>query len=392
MYGDDAVTVCARMCVAVAVVEAIRLKYVWGKDLHINAPCTCDSPQDTRARAHTHTHTHTHKRLAYKVRTHGREPMQRGGGLLSACFGPCLVNVIATTWVDFFNATVLSRRALEEENEIIRMGAVHRDLDATYQRLLSREAELDAKADFLANQAVAARRQGKMELAKRKMVERARVISNADKIRNSARLIDMHRSTIEDANLDVEVLQTLKASNAALKEKGVCAEGVHAVDSIIMDAQSNLQSASEITGALSSSFADAVSTVLVRGDLVGEHELMQELEEMLMSEDASGGGRQLQNFQQQQQQQHSHHREGGWGTLRAGEEMAGIGHLYELPSPPQPASAAQGPDVVARRTLRPPPLPSDEKEEKEDDASGAYAPSAFLSVPLQSARRKMVVG
>lgn len=167
-----------------------------------------------------------------------------------------------------------------------------------------------------------------------------------------------------------------------------------AVDSIILDAQSNLQSASEITGALSNSFADAVSTVLIKGDAVGEKELMEELEEMLMAEEEGGEGNAAahrQNYHQDLQQP-----EKGWGTLRAGEEeeMAIMEELHKLPAPP-----AQKPHVAARRTLPPPPpspsrdaaaAASKNRSEDEDVATGRAYASPFLSVPLQSARRKMV--
>lgn len=168
---------------------------------------------------------------------------------------------------------------------------------------------------------------------------------------------------------------------------------MQAVDSIILDAQSNLQSASEITGALSNSFADAVSTVLIKGDAVGEKELMQELEEMLMAEEEGGEGNAAAHRQGYRDLQQP---EKGWGTLRAGEEeeMAIMDVLHNLPAPP-----AQKPQVAGRRTLPPPPpsssreaapAASKDRSEDEDVATGRAYASPFLSVPLQSARRKMV--
>jgi hypothetical protein len=209
--------------------------------------------------------------------------------LLSSCFGPCLLNAFASSWVDLVYATVVSREALQQENSIIRMGALQRDLDTCYERLATRESELEHKVDFLAQQAVAARRQKKMDLARRKMVERSRVVAQLERIRGSMGLIDVHKSTIEGTTLDISVLETLKASGDALKQMGVNAKGMSTVDDIVTDVESSLKTASEISAMLTFGNAQGVedSNAFYGAGAadVDTEELMAELEEMMQTSD-----------------------------------------------------------------------------------------------------------
>lgn len=92
--------------------------------------------------------------------------------------GSCLLDLIASTWVDFYHAGTLypvhlfwnrpshthackklaafvSKRTLEQENERMRMAAVHKDLEGCHSKLSQRESELHERADQLAREAVA---------------------------------------------------------------------------------------------------------------------------------------------------------------------------------------------------------------------------------------------
>lgn len=218
----------------------------------------------------------------------GRSGDGRLSGLLSSCLGPCLLNAIATSWVDMWHAMRFNSQALQEENNIIRMGALQRDLDSSYQRLALREGELQSKVTFLAQQAITARRQNKMDVAKRKMMERSRVLTQLDHIQNSMSLIDVHRSTIEKTTLDISLLETIKASGDALKTMGVNAKGTETVDKIVTEVDSSLRTAAEISSMLAfgnpSGMADPES---IYGAAAGvdPDDLMAELEDMLTSTD-----------------------------------------------------------------------------------------------------------
>lgn len=72
--------------------------------------------------------------------------------------GSCLLDLIASTWVDFYHAAFVSRKSLQEENERLRMCAIQKDLDSKYSMLVQREAELQQQVDLLGRQALAYKR------------------------------------------------------------------------------------------------------------------------------------------------------------------------------------------------------------------------------------------
>lgn len=132
----------------------------------------------------------------------------------------CLMDLIASTWVDFYHAAFVSRcfvlpltassflysdcptdrlalgdcrRALEEEHERIRMSAVRHDLDACYSMLQQRETDLQIRFRALSRQAVSYKQGKNLAAARKKMLERARVQAQLDKIQNSILMIDAQR-------------------------------------------------------------------------------------------------------------------------------------------------------------------------------------------------------
>jgi hypothetical protein len=103
------------------------------------------------------------------------------------------MDLVASTWVDFYHAAFVSKKTLDQENEQLSMCAVQKDLESCYRKLSLREAELQERALGLAENAVAYRRAKNMPAAKKKMLERARIISQMEKVQNSIAMIDMHR-------------------------------------------------------------------------------------------------------------------------------------------------------------------------------------------------------
>jgi len=206
-----------------------------------------------------------------------------------------LLSLIASTWVDLYHAAFVSRHSLEQENEQLRMYAVQKDLDGCYDKLACREAELQERVLMLGEQALNFRRKRNLPGAKKKMLERARILSQLERIQNSIAMIEMHRSTIEGTALDLSVLETLKASGNALKQLGATGQGLRNVEDIVSEVESHLQHASEITSVLSAGSVSGLATsalgagggmpIMLNGAPVDEDDLMRELDEMLLDED-----------------------------------------------------------------------------------------------------------
>ena len=88
----------------------------------------------------------------------------------------------------------MHRKTLEQEGERVRMCAVQKDLQTCYSKLAQREEELQERAGTLARHALSYRKGKNLCAAKKKMVERARVLGQLEKVQNSIAMIDMHRS------------------------------------------------------------------------------------------------------------------------------------------------------------------------------------------------------
>lgn len=195
--------------------------------------------------------------------------------------GSCLMDMLASVWVDFYHAAFVSKKTLDQENEQLRMCAVQKELDSCYRKLSLREAEMQERALSLAENAVAYKRAKNMPAAKKKMLERARVVSQLEKVQNSIAMIDMHRSTFEGAALDISVFETLKASGDALRQLGATSQGLSAVEDVVADVESSMRHAADITSVLSSgSVTGMVNTMSTYGTVIDEDELMKELQSM----------------------------------------------------------------------------------------------------------------
>lgn len=207
-------------------------------------------------------------------------------GSSSASSPSCLFELIASTWVDFYHAAFVSRKSLEQENERIRMSAVQKDLDSCYNMLQQRELELQHRVEHLARQAVMYKRGKNLSGARKKMLERARAQAQLDKIQNSVLMIEMHKSTLEGASMDISVVETLKASGDALRHMGATGEGLRAVENLISELEASMQSAADITQVLSSgSVSGMVNSMAAYGTVIDEDEIMRELDEMTLEED-----------------------------------------------------------------------------------------------------------
>jgi hypothetical protein len=200
--------------------------------------------------------------------------------------------MIAATWVDLYHAAFVSKTSLEQENERIRMSAIRKDLETCYSSLQDREGELQQRIAMLGRQAVMYKHGRNLAAAKKKMMERARAMAQADKIQNSMLMIDMHRSTIEGATLDLSVLETLKASGDVLRQMGATGAGLRAVEGLVAGLEESMQNAAEITNVLSSgSVSGVVNTMAAFGVAVDEDELMRELDCLSAADEVGGAAK-----------------------------------------------------------------------------------------------------
>jgi uncharacterized membrane protein len=142
---------------------------------------------------------------------------------------------------------------------------------------------------MLERQAVMYKQGKNVPAARKKMMERARARAQLEKIQNSMLMIDMHKSTIEGTELDLSVLETLKASGDVLRQMGATGNGLRAVEDLVSGLEESMQNAAEITNVLSSgSVSGVVNTMAAFGVAVDEEELMRELDVLStgMGEDA----------------------------------------------------------------------------------------------------------
>lgn len=205
----------------------------------------------------------------------------------------CLLDALASAWVDLYHAAFVSRHTLAKEQEQIRVALVQRELAACQQQLQKKEVDLQSKFDVLGREALARKQSRDLLGAKKKMLERRRIQAQLEKLQNSIMTIDMHKSTIEGSVLDRTVLETLRASGDALRQIGASTAGLRAVEEIVSDAEAQMENAAEITKILSAaSVTGMVNTMAIDGIPIDEDELMKELDELVFPSDQDNAEKQ----------------------------------------------------------------------------------------------------
>lgn len=210
--------------------------------------------------------------------------------MIFSCFSSsssqsCLVETLASAWVDFYHAAFVSKHVLAKQNEEIRLSLIQKELSNCQNQLCRREAELQDRLTVLESEALARKRAKDLAGAKKRMVERRRVQAQLEKLQNSMNTIDLHRNTIEGSVLDRTVLETLRASGDALRQMGASSGGIRAVEDIVADVEAQMENAAEITKIISTgSVSGMVNTMAIDGIVLDEDELMRELDELDMPE------------------------------------------------------------------------------------------------------------
>ena len=200
----------------------------------------------------------------------------------------CLMDAVASAWVDFYHAAFVSKQTLARENEEIRLSLIQKELSSCQTLLSRREAELQLRLTTLEKEAVARKRAKDLVGAKKRMVERRMVHAQLEKLQNSINTINLHRNTIEGSVLDRTILETLRASGDALRQMGASSGGIRAVEEIVANVETQMENAAEITKIISAgNVSGMVNTMAVDGIVLDDDELMKELDE-LTEEDAEG--------------------------------------------------------------------------------------------------------
>lgn len=204
----------------------------------------------------------------------------------------CFMNMIASMWVYLYHG--MKRPAdLERDGAEVGMSLIQEDLETCASRLEMKETELMERIDQLTMEAK--RRMGTSagtvmrssgskvakdpSGAKRILAERRRVQGQLDKLRSSMAVIDTHINTIKGTELDLTILETLKASGDALKKVGLKG-GLKGVEDIVAEVETQVENANEITRVIASG---SVAGVLngIGGDVMTEEEMEEELNELL---------------------------------------------------------------------------------------------------------------
>lgn len=210
------------------------------------------------------------------------EHMPRGR---SAC-ASCVWDSLASAWVDLYHAAFVSRQALAQENEQIRISLIQKDLSACQSQLCAQERTLQEKISALEREAMAKKRAKDLPGAKKKMVERRRMQAQLQSLQDSMSTIDLHRNTIERSMLNKTVLDSLRAAGDVLRQMGATKEGISSIERVVDDVEEHVETASTITKILAAgSVSGTINTMAIDGVVLDEEELMQELDMLLEQEE-----------------------------------------------------------------------------------------------------------
>jgi hypothetical protein len=108
--------------------------------------------------------------------------------------------------------------------------------------------------------------------------ERRRAVARLEKLRNGIGLIDKQLDALRSSELDKELMNSLRASNEAMKRAGI-GIGVEDAEKVMNELDDQIRDASELTITMATPLADAVGPGMMMSDL--DDELSRELDEEL---------------------------------------------------------------------------------------------------------------
>jgi hypothetical protein len=161
----------------------------------------------------------------------------------------CFIEVFGPLWTEIYHALFIHRVQRDDENSLIRMGAVEHDLDRCMKSLLDKEKGLVCTIDACTESARLKKKMGDVAGAKKRLRERRRHEAQLTRIQNSISVVETHADALQGIELNKTIVSTLRASGHALKSLGLKG-GMEEVDKIIMDVDEQLREANEITRAI----------------------------------------------------------------------------------------------------------------------------------------------
>lgn len=116
------------------------------------------------------------------------------------------------------------------------------NLGQTRTNIELRQKELEDTVKQLGREALAAKKKNQMQLAKRKLTERAEANKRLQKLYTAMSIVNTQIDTIKSNELDKEIMLSLKASSMALKKAGI---GINAteVENVIAELNDHIQEA-----------------------------------------------------------------------------------------------------------------------------------------------------
>ena len=157
----------------------------------------------------------------------------------------CFLETIASIWM-LSVRTAIPGGQEESDDET----GVHYNLEGCRNSLEAREMDLAEACKRLGREALKRKQAGDVPGAKIKIMERKRACKRLDKLRSSLALVDAQLDALRTTELDKELMRTLQASSAALKQAGV-GTGFKDAEEVMMQLDEQMRQSSELTSVLS---------------------------------------------------------------------------------------------------------------------------------------------
>ena len=160
----------------------------------------------------------------------------------------CLLETVASMWL-------MTRQAIGVRPTVQADETVQENLEECRMSLETQEAEMAETCRWIGREAVKKRQAGDSAGALVMLRERRRKLRRLEKLRNNVALVAAQIEALRSMELDKELMRTLQASSAALKEAGV-GTGVKDAEDVMTQLDEQMRQSSELTSVLSGPLQD----------------------------------------------------------------------------------------------------------------------------------------
>ena len=161
-----------------------------------------------------------------------------------------MFDTVASVWVSTWEYFFAKPEMLKQVTEGINKCRVTRDLEDTDEKLTRMEKQLVAQIKTVTSEAVARKRNGDVSGAKRKIMDRRRLDQQLDRLRGSQAVIVMHMDSMQNNELNLEIVRTLRKSSEAMRQLAPGMSVVEIEDNMF-DLEEEMKRAKEIGDVLS---------------------------------------------------------------------------------------------------------------------------------------------